>query len=330
MKGRAERNRTITLTEEEKKKYLALCRDMRETDEGGAADMEDRILLGDAFRILPCLPEGSVDLLIVDPPYNLNKKYGDHSFRSMDAGHYRAFTEDWIRLVKPLLKEDASVYVCCDWKTSLIVGPLIEENFCLRSRITWEREKGRGSRSNWKNSMEDIWYGTVSEKNYKFRADRVRLRRRVLAPYRENGRPKDWVETPDGNYRDTQPSNFWSDIAVPFWSMPENTDHPAQKPEKLLAKLILASSDPGDLVLDPFLGSGSTAAAAKKLGRRFCGIEREEEYCALAQKRLEMAEEDARIQGFEDGVFWERNTAARRSASARCGKTGKKKKEENK
>lgn len=93
-----------------------------------------------------------------------------------------------------------------------------------------------------------------------------------------------------------------------FWSMPENTDHPTQKPEKLIAKLILASSRPGDMVLDPFLGSGTTAVVARKLDRRFCGIEHSQEYCCWALKRLQLAEFDKSIQGYADGVFWERNS----------------------
>ena len=92
--------------------------------------------------------------------------------------------------------------------------------------------------------------------------------------------------------------------------MPENTDHPTQKPEKLIAKLILASSNPGDIVLDPFVGSGTSAVVAKKLNRHYIGIECESEYCALTQKRLEIAERDDKIQGYTDGVFWERNTLA--------------------
>jgi site-specific DNA-methyltransferase (adenine-specific) len=100
--------------------------------------------------------------------------------------------------------------------------------------------------------------------------------------------------------------------------MPENTDHPTQKPEKLIAKLILASSNPGDVVLDPFLGSGTTSVVAKKLGRRFVGIETDEHYCVLAEKRLALAEADDSIQGFSDGVFWERNTlAVQRKQSSR-------------
>jgi site-specific DNA-methyltransferase (adenine-specific) len=148
--------------------------------------------------------------------------------------------------------------------------------------------------------------------DYAFNEEKVKLRRNVLAPYRENnGSPKDWREFGNNSYRDTAPSNIWTDITVPFWSMPENTEHPTQKPEKLLAKIILASSNEGDIVLDPFLGSGTTSVVAKKLGRNFVGIERELEYCLLAEKRLMYAGRDRRIQGFEDGVFWERNSLKR-------------------
>ena len=132
----------------------------------------------------------------------------------------------------------------------------------------------------------------------------------MIAPYKAEGKPKDWTESKEGRFRDTCPSNFWDDISVPYWSMPENTAHPTQKPEKLIAKLILASSNEGDVVLDPFLGAGTTSVTAKKLSRHYIGIEQNPQYCIWAEKRLEMAEEDNTIQGFADGVFWERNTAA--------------------
>jgi len=130
----------------------------------------------------------------------------------------------------------------------------------------------------------------------------------VIAPYRENGVPKDWQDTAEGKFRFTSPSNLWTDLTVPFWSMPENTEHPTQKPEKLIAKLVLASSDEGNMVFDPFLGSGTTAVVAKKLGRRFLGVEVEWEYCLISQKRINMASDNKRIQGYENGVFLERNT----------------------
>jgi site-specific DNA-methyltransferase (adenine-specific) len=139
----------------------------------------------------------------------------------------------------------------------------------------------------------------------------VKLKRQVIAPYTdESGSPKDWDDGEEGRYRLTYPSNFWHDLTVPFWSMPENTEHPTQKPEKLLAKIILASSDANAVVLDPFLGSGTTSVVAKKLNRHFIGIEIDEKFCCLAEKRLALAESDKSIQGFRDGVFWERNTLA--------------------
>jgi site-specific DNA-methyltransferase (adenine-specific) len=135
----------------------------------------------------------------------------------------------------------------------------------------------------------------------------------VIAPYKENSKPKDWVETENGNFRLTHPSNIWTDISIPFWSMPENTDHPTQKPEKLLAKIILASSNKNDFVFDPFAGSGTSLVTALKLGRRFCGVEINEDYASLIQKRLQIAETNKSIQGYYDGVFWERNTLSEQS-----------------
>ena len=143
----------------------------------------------------------------------------------------------------------------------------------------------------------------------------MKLKRKVIAPYRDaDGNPKDWDEGDDGNYRLTHPSNIWSDITIPFWSMSENTDHPTQKPEKLIAKLILASTDKGAYVLDPFLGSGTTAVVSKKLGRRFLGIEQNKEFCCWARKRLVAAEYNSSIQGYADGVFWERNSLSDQKA----------------
>ncbi|GHU58781.1 hypothetical protein FACS1894133_4210 [Clostridia bacterium] len=303
---RAGRNRTITLTENEISRYVAQCpRTLSETD-----SVLNRIIHADTFDVLALFPDNFVDLLIVDPPYNLGKVYGGKSFKKMSDGEYADFTRKWLEAVRHTLKPTATVYVCSDWRTSMIIGSILGEFFTVQNRITWQREKGRGALHNWKNSMEDIWFATVSPKNFTFNAGDVKMRRRVVAPYRVDGVPKDWVESENGNFRDTFPSNFWDDISVPYWSMPENTDHPAQKPEKLLAKLILASSNAGDAVLDPFVGSGTTAVAAKKLGRKYIGIEREAEYCAYAQKRIETADENSVIQGYNDGVFWERNTLA--------------------
>jgi site-specific DNA-methyltransferase (adenine-specific) len=102
--------------------------------------------------------------------------------------------------------------------------------------------------------------------------------------------------------------------------MPENTDHPTQKPEKLLAKIILASSCENDIVFDPFLGSGTTSVVAKKLNRHYIGVEIDEHYCCLAEKRLMQAEVESDIQGYYKGVFWERNTLADQKKSQKTAK----------
>ena len=156
--------------------------------------------------------------------------------------------------------------------------------------------------------MEDIWFCTNSD-DYYFDVSTVKLKRKVLAPYRAKGAPKDWKEELDGNYRLTHPSNIWTDLTVPFWSMSENTPHPTQKPEKLFAKLILASSKANDFVFDPFLGSGTSAVVSEKLGRNWCGVEINPEYLCWARKRISNAHRDSTIQGYHDGVFWERNSS---------------------
>ena len=164
--------------------------------------------------------------------------------------------------------------------------------------------------------MEDIWFATKSDR-YTFNLDAVKIRKKVIAPYRSDGKPKDWDETENGNYRNTCPSNFWDDITIPFWSMPEYTAHPTQKSEKLFTKIILASSNPGDVVFDPFLGSGTSSVVAKNLGRRYIGIEANAQYCVWAEKRLEMAESDSSIQGYVNGVFWDRNSQADQKNTSR-------------
>ena len=305
---KSERNKTIDLSVDEGREYLERC--VSVTAPAALGDVLDKTILGDSFAVLPLLPRGSVDLLIVDPPYNLDKAFGENGFSHMSDEAYAAYTERWIALVKPLLKPNATVYVCCDWQSSPVIGMALQKNFIVRNRITWQREKGRGAKANWKNAMEDIWFATCG-KDYTFHVDAVMQRRRVIAPYRDaSGVPKGWEESADGAFRNTFPSNFWDDISIPYWSMAENTAHPTQKPEKLLAKLILASSDPGAVVLDPFAGSGSTAVTAKKLGRHYIGVEQNPRYCVWSELRLERAEADKTIQGYADGVFWERNTAA--------------------
>lgn len=303
---RAPGNRSLTIDADEEPRL----------DEGiigitrpfSAEQLENQIANNDLYDVLPHLPDEFVDLLFLDPPYNLTRSFRSSTFRSRPIGEYGSWFHSWFEPLLRTLKKEASVYVCCDWRCSDIVRSVLEKHLIIRNRITWEREKGRGALGNWKNCSEDIWYCTVSDE-YTFNLDDVKLRRRVIAPYRESGgRPRGWQDDDQGKTRLTHPSNLWTDLTVPFWSMPENTEHPTQKPEKLLARIILASTRKGGLVFDPFLGSGTTSAVAAKLGRKYLGIEKDRHYCRLAGKRLEQAALNRSIQGYFDGVFWERNS----------------------
>ncbi|HYT33868.1 MAG TPA: DNA methyltransferase [Ktedonobacteraceae bacterium] len=309
LKGnRGERNRSIVLSAQETSLYLS--RLLRFDKSVSVDSIRDTTINQDIFDVLPLLPDQCVDLLFIDPPYNITKSFNSTVFRKRDLEEYATWFNSFIAQITRLLKPTASIYVCGDWRSSAAIHYTLERYFIVRNRITWEREKGRGAVTNWKNCSEDIWYCTVSD-NYTFNVDAVKLKRKVLAPYKDtNGKPKDWEEDATGAFRVTYPSNIWTDITVPFWSMSENTDHPTQKPEKLLAKIILASSLPGQLVLDPFLGSGTTSVVAKKLARAYAGVEIDETYCCLTEKRLDLAAQETAIQGYSQGVFWERNTLA--------------------
>ena len=310
-KKRAKNNRTLTLNNEEIDGLRS--RLLTKENISSASEITNRTINGDLLEMLEFVPDGFADLIIIDPPYNLSKNFNGMKFSRRSQESYDEYLETWFPKVCKKLKANGSLYMCGDWKCTASLQNAIEKQLTVLNRITWQREKGRGAKNNWKNSMEDIWFAVKNPDDYYFNVDAVMCKRQVLAPYKADGKPKDWDDSLDGKFRLTYPSNFWDDISVPFWSMPENTDHPTQKPEKLYAKLILASSKEGDVVFDPFLGSGTASVVAKKLKRSYCGIELNEEYCLWAEKRLLMAEQDTSIQGYSDGVFWERNTFAKQA-----------------
>lgn len=306
MKEKAPRNKTISLDKQQIQIYSDRLLKIETKVEIG--HIINSTINQDLFSVLDNLPTGFVDLLVIDPPYNLSKDFNGFKFKKQSDNSYKDYLYEWLPRVVKLLKPNGSLYLCCDWKSSPAIYDVLSELMLVKNRITWQREKGRGAKTNWKNSMEDIWYAVMDEKDYYFDVESVKQKRKVIAPYKIDGKPKDWEETQDGNFRLTYPSNFWDDISIPYWSMPENTEHPTQKPEKLIAKLILASCPKDGVVFDPFLGSGTTSVVAKKLGRKYCGVEMNTEYACLAEHRLSMADNDSTIQGYCDGVFWERNS----------------------
>lgn len=307
-KERAKRNRTLTLTDMDREVLIKRLFIPENNRQLVLNEIRNKTILANLYEVIDYLPKNSADLIIIDPPYNLTKNFHGFKFTSSADDEYLEYLRSWFPKIVSVLKPNGSLYLCGDWKCTAALQRVMSENLIVLNRITWQREKGRSASHNWKNGMEDIWFGVKNPKDYYFNVDAVKIKRRVLAPYKENGKPKDWEQTEDGKFRLTGPSNFWDDISIPYWSMPENTDHPTQKPEKLIAKIILASCPPDGIVFDPFLGSGTTSVVAKKLGRDFFGIEMNPEYALWAEKRLLTAEQSPSIQGYTENVFWERNS----------------------
>lgn len=297
-------NNTIKLSDREVDFYFEKVE--KEIPNGDIDRFTDKIFCADSGIVLKEIPDESIDLIIIDPPYNLNKNFNSSTFKKVNDEEYEYYILKIVSQVYRILKSAGSFYICCDWKSSSSVHRALALFFTVKNRITWQREKGKGSKSNWKNCIEDIYF-CVKGSDYYFNPDAVKIKKRVLAPYtNKDGSKRDWERTQEGDYRLTYHSNFWNDITIPFWSMKENTEHPTQKPEKLIAKLILASSKENDIVLDCFLGSGTTAVVAKKLKRKFIGVELDKKYCAISEKRLELANTNTVIQGYTGEYFLER------------------------
>ncbi|MDQ6988431.1 MAG: DNA methyltransferase [Mariprofundaceae bacterium] len=150
------------------------------------------VICGDFRDSLAFLPRYLVDLLFLDPLYNLSKHFNGRRFAKTSVDEYTSWFDSILTQLNPLLKPTATIYICGDWLSSCSIFEAAFKYFKIRNCITWEREKGRGAKTNWKNAGEDIWFWTVSD-DYCFNVDDVKLRCRVIAPYRhEDGRPKDW------------------------------------------------------------------------------------------------------------------------------------------
>lgn len=307
-KTRAGRNQTLTLNDDERSGLSSGLLIPKKNESFTVDEILNKTILADLIDVLDFLPKESADLIIIDPPYNLSRDFHGYKFKATSNKDYLDYLNTWFPKVVRMLKPNGSLYLCGDWKNTSALQQVMEEHLTILNRITWQREKGRGAKKNWKNSMEDIWFGVKNQDDYYFDVEAVKIKRRVIAPYKKDGKPKDWEETDDGNFRITYPSNFWDDISIPFWSMSENTDHPTQKPEKLIAKLVLASCPQDGVIFDPFLGSGTTSVVAKKLGRTYFGVEMNKEYALWAEKRLLLSEQSKEIQGYFQNVFWERNS----------------------
>ena len=159
-KTRAPRNRTVTLSANEIGIYQKNL--LRLSGQVEPQDIENKTINQNLFEILDWLPATFVDLLFIDPPYNLTKTFNSNTFRERSIDEYREWFESWFPKLLRILKPTASVYICADWRSSSAIHLIVEKYLIVRNRITWEREKGRGAKTNWKNCSGDIWFCTVS------------------------------------------------------------------------------------------------------------------------------------------------------------------------
>ena len=284
---KSERNKTLTIESLKNNKAELLEHVVFDIENLTLDKITNKLICGDTLEIIKKLPDKFVDLLITDPPYNLTKQYNDKFFNRRADDEYEQWLDLWMSEIPRIMKPTGSLYFCGDFRSTPLYYNVLKKYFFIQNRITWEREKGRGAKKNWKNNIEDIFFCTMSRTDYTFNLEDVKIKKKVIAPYKdEKGNAKDWFVENGEKYRYTCPSNVWTDITVPYWSMSENTEHPTQKPEKLIKRLITASSNEKDFVLDLFSGSGTTLVSALSMDRKYCGIEMDEGYCMLTQERI--------------------------------------------
>lgn len=258
--------------------------------------------------------DSSIDMFFCDPPYFISGSKSEEIDLEMgdrydwdkqwkNKEEYYKWSKEWLSLSYKQLKETGCIYVCSSWEHSGKIQEIMEEvGFKIMNRITWKREKGRGAKRNWKSTHEDIWFAVKNESKYKFYVDRVMVEKNVVAPYRDSeGNPKDWFERDGEKFRYTYPGNLWNEFTVPFWSMPEVKSyaqtkktpenilkkHNTQKPKELVKKCILSSTDENDIICDYFVGSGTTAIAAKELNRNFIVFDINKNCIKMLETRLE-------------------------------------------
>ena len=229
------------------------------------------LVVGDAISELGKVPSATVELVIADPPYNLGKDYGNNH-DNKEFEHYLEFTGDWLSQACRVLKPSGTLYVFMGVQFISHVFRILSQDLkmSLNSWICWHYTQGMGRTRGFSPRHDDILMFTKSDR-YTFNLDAVRVPQKY---YRERN-----------NMRGANPGDVWQFSHVHYCN--ENRQmHPTQKPEGLMERMVLASSNAGDLVIDPFLGSGTTARVCQQLGRRFLGFDVNPEYVELSMKRL--------------------------------------------
>lgn len=229
------------------------------------------LICGDAIAEMGKMPSASVDLIVADPPYNLDKDYGKGN-DSWQIDEYLEFSEKWIQEACRLLKENGSIYVCMGMRFISHIFTILEKNgLFFNSWITWHYTQGIGKTKGFSPRHDDILFFTKHKSNYTFNLDAVRV-------------PQKYYRSVN-NMRGANPGNVWEFSHVHFCNK-NRRPHPTQKPEALFERIVLASSNVGDMVLDPFVGSGTTARVCQQTNRMCVGIDANPEYVEMSIQRL--------------------------------------------
>ena len=250
----------------------------------------NQVFCEDALTGLARIPDGSIDLILTDPPYNLGKDYGNASDQqSVEA--YLAWTEQWIDAAVPKLKDNGSLYIFLTWRFAPEIFVMLKKRMTMMNEIIWDRRvPSMGGSTRSFSSVHDTIGFFVKRKDYYFDLDAVRI------PYdaaTKKARSRSifvgakWLEV---GYN---PKDMWS-VSRLHREHAERVDHPTQKPLEIIERMLKASCPPGGVVLDLFMGSGTTAVAAKRLGRHFTGFELNPAYCELIAERLALPEAPVR------------------------------------
>jgi site-specific DNA-methyltransferase (adenine-specific) len=253
----------------------------------------DRVVAGDCLDVLPGLPAGCADLVFADPPFNIGYEYDVYHDRRSKAD-YLAWADRWLAAAVRLLAPTGSFFLAIGDEFAAEHKVRLDAlGLTLRNWVVWHYTFGVSCTKKFNRSHAHVFYYVRDPKRYTFNADAVRVpsaRQTTYADRRANpvGKLPDdtWVLRPQETGDHFQPdSDTWA-VSRVCGTHRERRDHPCQMPEAVLERIIRAASNPGDRVVDPFAGSGTTLAVAKKLGRRFLGVELSERYAAGIRDRL--------------------------------------------
>lgn len=230
------------------------------------------LIMGDVVEKLKELPDKSVDLVVTDPPYNLNKNYGQ-SQDKLEFDKYIEFSKAWILECRRVLKDNGSIYVFMGMRYISYIYEILEQEFgfAFNGWITWYYTQGIGKKRGFSPRHDDILYFTKNSKKFTFNLDDIRIPQKFYRGI--------------NNMRGANPGNVW-EFSHMHYCNANRQQHPTQKPEGLYERMILASSNKGDTVLDPFLGSGTLLRVCQQLGRYGIGIDNNPEYIEMARNRL--------------------------------------------